>query len=78
MHAMDKRVRCDSGYEVRAVGEEQVAAEVRAHARDAHGIEFTHADALLVVLRSELHEQGLGRIAPEKSASSDDSTGGQR
>jgi predicted small metal-binding protein len=56
MQATDKAVRCDCGHEVRAGSEEQLVAEVQDHAREAHGIEFSREDALLVVLRTELHD----------------------
>ncbi len=59
MQATDKAVRCDCGHEVRAVSEEQLLAEVQEHAREVHGIEFSHEDALLVVLRAELQGQWL-------------------
>jgi predicted small metal-binding protein len=59
MQATNKAVRCDCGHEVEGVSEEQLLAEVRDHAREAHGIEFSREDALLVVLRSELQEAWL-------------------
>ena len=57
MEAINKAVHCDCGHEVTAAGDEELVAAVRAHARDDHGIEFSHEDALLVVLRSELQSQ---------------------
>jgi predicted small metal-binding protein len=57
MRATTKTLRCDCGHEVTADGDEELVAAVRAHARDEHGIEFSHEDALLVVLRSELQSQ---------------------
>lgn len=54
MHAANKTVRCDCGYEAGAADEEELLFAVQEHAREAHGIEFTREDALLVILRSEL------------------------
>ena len=50
----DTDLSCDCGYEVTATDEAKLIAEIRRHARDAHGIAFSIEDALLVVLRSEL------------------------
>jgi predicted small metal-binding protein len=57
MHATTKTVRCDCGYEVTAADEDELVAGVRDHARDDHSIEFSHEEALLVVLRSELQSR---------------------
>jgi predicted small metal-binding protein len=54
----DKPLRCDCGYRATAIDEAGLTAEIRRHAREAHGVEFTVEDALLVVLRAEL---GLSR-----------------
>jgi predicted small metal-binding protein len=56
MQATNKAVRCDCGHEVQGVSEEQLLTDVQNHAREAHGIEFSREDALLVVLRAELKE----------------------
>jgi predicted small metal-binding protein len=48
-----KTVRCECGYEARAVCLEQLVLELQRHARDAHGIDFAHEQALLIVRRSE-------------------------
>jgi Protein of unknown function (DUF1059) len=50
----DKVLSCECGYEVTATDEAELVDEIRRHARDAHGIDFSVLDALLVVLRSEL------------------------
>jgi predicted small metal-binding protein len=53
--ALSKNVlRCDCGYEVTADTDEELAAGVRRHAIEAHGMPFTAEDALLVALRAEL------------------------
>jgi predicted small metal-binding protein len=75
MQATDKSVRCDCGHHVRAVSEEQLLAEVQDHAREAHGIEFSREDALLVVLRAELQGQWLETEARDAKASADAAAG---
>ena len=52
--AGDKVFRCDCGYSLRARTEERQVAEVRRHAWEAHGISFSVAEALAVLLRLEL------------------------
>ena len=49
-----KTPACDCGYEVTAADETGRVEEIRSHAREAHGIEFSVEEALLVLLRSEL------------------------
>ncbi len=71
MQATNKFVRCDCGHEVRALSEEQLLAEVQEHAREAHGIEFSREDALLVVLRAELQGQWFDDDARDGEASAD-------
>ena len=50
----DKALRCDCGYVLRSRTEERQVAEVRRHAREAHGISFSADEALAVLLRLEL------------------------
>lgn len=57
--ADDKLIRCDCGYRLRSGTEERQVAEVRRHAKEAHGISFSIEEALAVLLRLELeHEHG--------------------
>jgi predicted small metal-binding protein len=51
---MEKVLRCDCGFEVRADTDEEFVAGVRRHALDVHGMELTAEDALLVALRADL------------------------
>lgn len=53
---MEKVLRCDCGYEVRAQSDDELAVGVRRHAREAHRIEFTHDEALILVFRRELDD----------------------
>ena len=48
-------VRCECGFEVVGAGENSLVEAVRTHAHEAHGIDFTAVEALLVVFRSQLH-----------------------
>jgi predicted small metal-binding protein len=61
-----KPVRCDCGYEVEPDEEDAVVAEIRLHAREAHGIDFTDEEALLVVLRAAL-DPGAGSGNPPEA-----------
>ena len=56
-----KALRCDCGYRVRARGEQEQVAEIRRHALEEHGIDFSLEQALLVLLRSELESSGEPR-----------------
>ena len=58
--ADDKITSCDCGYRLRTRTEERQVAEVRRHAWEAHGISFSSAEALAVLLRMEL-EGGIPR-----------------
>ena len=49
-----KIIRCDCGYRLRTRSEARQVAEVRRHAREAHGISFSTEEALAVLLRLEL------------------------
>jgi hypothetical protein len=50
----EKELRCDCGYRLRAQTEPRQVAEVRRHAWEAHGIDFSADQALAVLLRLEL------------------------
>jgi len=50
---MDKTLTCDCGYEARAGDDEALAAEVRRHASQAHGMALSHREARLLVFRGE-------------------------
>lgn len=45
---------CDCGYSVEARGEAEQVAEIRRHAWEAHGLAFSKAEALAVLLRCDL------------------------
>ena len=52
---MDKVLHCDCGFEARAEDEDGLVAEVRRHAREAHGMALSHDEALLLAFRAELN-----------------------
>jgi predicted small metal-binding protein len=53
--ALNKKVlRCDCGFEVVAETDEELAVGIRRHALEAHRMQFTAEDALLVALRAEI------------------------
>jgi predicted small metal-binding protein len=54
--AVDKIIRCDCGYLLRARSERRQVAEVRRHAWEAHGIAFSIEEALAVLVRLEPQE----------------------
>jgi predicted small metal-binding protein len=70
----DKVLRCDCGYEVMGEDEAQLVEDVRAHAREAHGIAFSREDALVVLLRSQLGSA----VADRPSERRPTSRGGER
>lgn len=47
-------IHCDCGFEARAEHEDDLVAEVRRHAREAHGMALSHDEALLLAFRAEL------------------------
>lgn len=53
---MERVLRCDCGYEVSAVNDEGLVAGIREHALEAHGMEFTSEDALVVAFRIQLDD----------------------
>jgi predicted small metal-binding protein len=50
-------VRCECGFEARALDEEGLVAEVRRHAAESHRMPLSHEDALLLVFRAGLTAQ---------------------
>ena len=47
-------IHCDCGFEARAADEEELVAEVRRHAWEAHGMALSHDEALVLAFRAEL------------------------
>jgi hypothetical protein len=51
---VDKVLYCDCGFEARAADEDGLVAEVRRHAREAHGMALSRDEALVLAFRAEL------------------------
>jgi predicted small metal-binding protein len=49
-----KALRCDCGYEVRALDEDAFVEAIRRHAREAHGIDFSVELALDLARNAQL------------------------
>jgi predicted small metal-binding protein len=47
-------LQCDCGFEARAGDEDGLVEEVRRHAMQAHGMELSHDEALLLTFRAQL------------------------
>jgi Protein of unknown function (DUF1059) len=53
---VEKVLRCDCGLEARADDEGELVARVRQRAREAHGMELSSEQALLLAFRAEVIE----------------------
>lgn len=62
----ERVLRCDCGYEVSADTDEELVVGIRRHALDAHGMELTAEDALLVAFRLQLDD--FSQIASDSSS----------
>jgi hypothetical protein len=69
---VDKVLHCNCGFEARAAHEDELVAEVRRHAREAHGMALSHDEALLLAFRAELDENALTTIPPETTTPTDE------
>jgi uncharacterized protein DUF1059 len=65
---VDKVLHCDCGFEARAGDTDELVAQVRRHASEAHGMPLSHDDALLLAFRAELNEADLPAIRCETTA----------
>jgi Protein of unknown function (DUF1059) len=52
----ERVLQCDCGFQARAASDETLAAQVARHAREAHGMALSHAQALELAARAR-HEQ---------------------
>jgi hypothetical protein len=64
-------LHCHCGYVARAKDAEGLVAEVRRHAREAHGMALTDDEALLLAFRAQLDAEAPTAI-PRQSAHSDE------
>jgi predicted small metal-binding protein len=49
---VDRVLSCECGFEARGADEEELVAEVRCHASEAHGMTLSRRDALSLVSRA--------------------------
>jgi hypothetical protein len=49
---MDRLLACECGFEARAPDEDELIAQVRRHAQEAHHMALSHAQALLLTRNS--------------------------
>jgi hypothetical protein len=61
-------LHCDCGFEARAQDEDGLVGEVQRHAREAHGMDLSHEEALLLAFRAELREKAPPAIPHQTSA----------
>jgi hypothetical protein len=80
VESLEKVLRCDCGFEARGEDEEVLVAEVRRHAREAHGMALSSEQALLLAFRAELNETTTPRNLVREAAngpSEDDTSDGK-
>jgi predicted small metal-binding protein len=53
---MERLLRCDCGFEVRAEDDAELVAGVQRHAYDTHGMRLTRDDVLQLALRLDARE----------------------
>ena len=51
---MDNVLHCECGFEARGEDEEELVAEVRRHASEAHAMTLTREEALVLAFQAEL------------------------
>jgi Protein of unknown function (DUF1059) len=66
---VDTVLHCHCGFEASAADEDSLVAEVRRHAREAHGMALSHEEALLLAFRAELRENEPPSTAPTTTKS---------
>jgi hypothetical protein len=65
---VDKILHCDCGFEARAEQEDELVAQVRRHAHEAHGMELTHDEARRLALRADPKENSPTTTPRETTA----------
>ena len=65
-------LHCECGFEARAEDEDRLVAEVRRHARDAHGMALSHHEALLLAFRVGLDQEAPITIARRRTTQTDE------
>ena len=69
---MEKILHCECGFEARAEDEDGLVAEVRRHARDAHGMSLSHQEALLLAFRIGLNQEAPIAIPRSRATQTDE------
>jgi Protein of unknown function (DUF1059) len=69
---VDKVLSCDCGFQVSAAHEDELVAGVRRHALEAHGMELSPDEALLLAFRAGLDENAPSTISRETTARTDE------
>ena len=65
-------LHCECGFEARAEDEDGLVAEVRRHARDAHGMALSHHEALLLAFRFGLNQEAPITIPRPRATQTDE------
>jgi hypothetical protein len=69
---VERVLTCECGFEARAEDEDGLVAEVRRHARDAHGMALSHHEALLLAFRAGLDQGAPITIARKRPTQTDE------
>ena len=69
---MEKVLHCECGFEARAEDEDGLVAEVRRHAREAHGMALSQHEALLLAFRADLNQNVLTTIPRQRTTQTDE------
>ena len=69
---MGKVLHCECGFEARAEDEDGLVAEVRRHAREAHGMALSQHEALLLAFRADLDQNALTAIARKRTTQTEE------
>ena len=67
----DTVLQCHCGFEARAADQDALVAEVRRHAREAHGMALSTDEALLLASRTEAGEDVPQAITQRRSTEGD-------
>jgi hypothetical protein len=69
---VEQVLHCECGFEARAEDEDGLVAEVRRHARDAHGMALSRLEALLLAFRAGLDQEAPITIARRRTTQTDE------
>jgi hypothetical protein len=68
---VDRVLHYECGFEARAADEDGLVAEVRRHAREAHGMALSLDEALLLASRAEPNDEAPTAIHPKTTTRTD-------